>query len=249
MADKNSFAELSRSVRVIAAGIGLLISIAVPAVIGFSNLSNLRGIMEYRTQLAAERVGQYAYVQGKTWRFSDSRIAELVEFAIPEKDLLSYMHVISSSGQTVVAMGEPVSFPALSVRSPITVRDRKEGEVILDVSLLPLLGLVIAVFFLGLVLGGIAYATVYLLPLRALRAAISDHSTVQENLRVQIDQTNEALKAAQDETEKAEQANQAKSEFLANMSHEIRTPMNGVLGMLGLLLVFRPKRMIPIRRI
>lgn len=33
------------------------------------------------------------------------------------------------------------------------------------------------------------------------------------------------------QTNLAEQANQAKSNFLANMSHEIRTPMNGILGL------------------
>lgn len=35
----------------------------------------------------------------------------------------------------------------------------------------------------------------------------------------------------QEETRRAQQANEAKSKFLAMMSHELRTPMNGVLGM------------------
>jgi signal transduction histidine kinase/DNA-binding response OmpR family regulator len=40
----------------------------------------------------------------------------------------------------------------------------------------------------------------------------------------------------EEQTKRAEAANNAKSEFLANMSHEIRTPMNGIIGMNALIL-------------
>ncbi|CAA9488513.1 MAG: sensory box histidine kinase/response regulator [uncultured Solirubrobacteraceae bacterium] len=48
--------------------------------------------------------------------------------------------------------------------------------------------------------------------------------------------TEEKLRRASEERERALENSRLKSEFVANMSHEIRTPLNGVIGMNGLLL-------------
>ena len=48
--------------------------------------------------------------------------------------------------------------------------------------------------------------------------------------------TEEKLRLAREERERALENSRLKSEFVANMSHEIRTPLNGVIGMNGLLL-------------
>jgi signal transduction histidine kinase/CheY-like chemotaxis protein len=51
-------------------------------------------------------------------------------------------------------------------------------------------------------------------------------------LRIEADFREEALRAAKNE---AEHANEAKSIFLSNMSHELRTPLNAILGYTQLL--------------
>ena len=72
-------------------------------------------------------------------------------------------------------------------------------------------------------------------------------TTVSEERRQRLAESEEALRKAHDELEAqveklkeakevADAASRAKGDFLANMSHEIRTPMNGVIGMTSLLL-------------
>ena len=60
--------------------------------------------------------------------------------------------------------------------------------------------------------------------------------SVVDNKSREHKRTEEELRLASRERERALEDSRLKSEFVANMSHEIRTPLNGVIGMNGLLL-------------
>ncbi len=65
---------------------------------------------------------------------------------------------------------------------------------------------------------------------RQLQDIARDRLMFRSQKDVLIEQLKHEKKCAEEERQKAEEANRAKSAFLANMSHELRTPLNAILG-------------------
>jgi len=80
MSTSPSFARLSHTVRSIAVGVGVMAGVGIPASFGLVAYQDQVAHLSYRTELAAERLAEYIYVQGDTWRFSENRIADMIGF-------------------------------------------------------------------------------------------------------------------------------------------------------------------------
>jgi signal transduction histidine kinase len=224
-----AFARLERTVRLLALTLGVLIAVTVPAGFGLQAYFDETRIRQFQAQLTAERVAQYAYVQGPLWRFTPHRLIELISFAmLPDDTGMTLVKDIA--GGTVVSLGTPLTGPTFHVEAPIIVRAERLGRVIVESSLSPLLATIVMLALLGAGLGISVYACVHILPLRALRRVVASLDATQDDLRAEVHKTEAALRSAQAAQNRAELANRAKSEFLANMSHELRTPLNAIIG-------------------
>jgi signal transduction histidine kinase/CheY-like chemotaxis protein len=225
MVAPRSFVHLNRAVLIIAGLVGALAGIGGPVMFGVTAYTTEESRLAYRTELAARRVAEYAYVQGDIWRFASHRVADFIGFYRIDE----HQSVIEPEGRVVAEVGTPIEGPALRVDRPIVAHGTTVGTVHAEISLMPLLVRIGVVGLFGLCIGVAIFVSAYLVPLRSLRRAVAEHEQVQGDLRGQIEQTRAALQLAREATA-------AKASFLAMMSHEIRTPMNAVIGLSSALL-------------
>ena len=162
--------------------------LGIPASFGLVAYYAQVSSLTYRTSLAPDRLAEYIYVQGKTWRFNEHRIADMIGFTRIDGHQTVYRSGRAARGRYRYAgLG-----PTLRVASPIVVHRRNVGRVEATVSLLPLLMQIGALAILGLALGGAVFVGALFIPQRALREATAAHDEVQRSLRLQIDETQSA---------------------------------------------------------
>jgi len=113
---------------------------------------------------------------------------------------------------------------------------------VLALSLVPLIGLVLAVVFIFTVArqlrnvankvnGVAALAASGDLSKRIKITEYDEFGIMETNLNKMMDDMNALIAHSDEMLRLAQEANRAKSEFLSNMSHEMRTPLNAIIGM------------------
>ena len=180
-----------------AVAISIVVTGAVPAALGIHAYVDIVAHGQVAARVSAERIGQYAFVQGDIWRFSSHRIAELIGSSA---DALNSprQYVEFADGSPIVDIGEPLHGPTVSGVWPIIVLGERVGAVRVEGSLIPLFWKVGFLTLLGGLLGGFTYMVIDSMPLRALQRVTDDLQKTQSELAATHVRLAEAIEALPD---------------------------------------------------
>src|SRR4051794_20704348 len=108
--EKAIFERLERLVRTLAAVVGLTTAVAVPAGFGMVAYWDQIAYRQFQARLAADRLSEYAYIQGPAWRFGKHRLEELISFvALPGDEVCQIVY--DQAGRLVFVQGPQPSGP------------------------------------------------------------------------------------------------------------------------------------------
>src|SRR4051794_19759299 len=129
MDERAIFARLERLVRTLALVIGITTAVAVPAGFGMVAYWDQVAYRQFQARLAADKLSEYAYIQGPAWRFAKHRLEELIAFVVLPGDEICQL-VYDHTGRLVFAQGTSPSGPKLIQASPIVMASEPAGTVV-----------------------------------------------------------------------------------------------------------------------
>lgn len=224
MADHPPLVPAERLLNRLAAIISILIALTLPALFAFVGFDRIASDLNFRAHVIASQIAVFANIQGDTWRYSSSRLPELVAIGDPDEVYGVRISSLSLGQETIVlSLGPEQAAPTYTVRKTIVVRGNDIGIFEITASIRSLM-INITLMLVGSTAIGVAFYFVFnRVPMKLLRHSISELERSQDNLADEV-------KLKNIEATRANEASHAKSSFLAQMSHEMRTPLNAIIG-------------------
>ncbi len=180
-----SDARIGRILSWLAGAIALTITVAGP--MGYWLLAKQAETREaaVAARLHAAFLSQAIGGRPQDWR---SRVAGLIDADLTPSELPEQRRIESLTGEVLAASGPPPAAPVLQSEAPLATADGPLGRVVVARGLRPLLLNTAGVALLALGLGLAVFASLRLLPLRALRRTLDALSRQEMQARIQAEE-------------------------------------------------------------
>ncbi len=197
----------------VAAIVALAVALILP--LGYFTIvyNALKGELATEAEVRSGMLSQFVGSNPDLWRFDRHHIEELLSRA-PLIRAGQVNRLLAADGSVIAEMGGHPRAPSLSFAAGVFDAGERVGELQIVRSTRPLWQHTGIAAVTGLLLGGLVFFVLRVLPMRALRLALEAlNHEVSRHAAARSD---------------AEAANRAKSQFLAAASHDLRQPLHAL---------------------
>jgi len=190
--------QLKKVVTLLAGSITLLVIFGAPLAYYFVQYNNTSENLQYKAELIASDVSLYVFQHPETWSYQEQRLVGFLERNINldnEKTIL-----ISEEFEVKISSGVTQKLPLIMRHA--SVSDGIDSVAVIQVytSLYPLVLKSFYTFIFSFFLGVLIFLTLYFLPLKALKKAVSQLDDVRLKLVEEVSEKNDLLDKSDDLT-------------------------------------------------
>ncbi len=170
----------------------LLVALSLPLGYALTDLKDLGDSLEFKAKVKASAMTGLIATHPELWQLAENRMQGLISREpVPLADEL--IQVFDDKGQLILRHGRDLQGPALSRSYALYDVDRVVGRIQVSASLLGTLSRTAIAALCGLLLGGIVFVVLRVLPLRALRQAMSSLMEEKERAETTLSSISDAV--------------------------------------------------------
>lgn len=170
----------------------LLVALSLPLGYALTDLKDLGDSLEFKAKVKASAMTGLIATHPELWQLAENRMQGLISREpVPLADEL--IQVFDDKGQLILRHGRELQGPALSRSYALYDVDRVVGRIQVSASLLGTLSRTAIAALCGLLLGGIVFVVLRVLPLRALRQAMSSLMEEKERAETTLSSISDAV--------------------------------------------------------
>ncbi len=218
----------------LAAILGLLIALSIPAIYTYAAISYETDRIQAKAEDAAAHASAVIYKNPQMWMYMGDRFIGALEplrISTPHA-----FHVIDMTGNHILSKEEPLSRFWITGVAQLYDGHLNVGSVSYSESVMNVFWRSLLAAILGLMLGGTTFVILKILPMRALRTALADlqkanaevnatNINLEELVARRTSKIEQQAKQLEEALGREKELNELQRQFVAMVSHEFRTPL------------------------